>query len=248
MTNQDMTNQDDCTYDLVDVDDLNNTQNQDGESQILSLNKVQSEAAQNYTTSVLSNNKILNSRDFPHLNISKISVPFGQPGFTSDAAAGALKTQNPFSPERNSVSQQNLGIMADSYEKTHNLSGNVGHGLEGSDKLDNPDEIELEGEEDMDDDPEILEEIEKRHDEIVGQFMEMSLSYKHEMREQVIQEQEEGGDSEELQEKLKKVNKEMDDKRKAGLKKLKKQLNEIISDEDLSVNEKLQRLSDDSQI
>jgi hypothetical protein len=37
----------------------------------------------------------------------------------------------------------------------------------------------LEDEEDQDDDPETLEEIERRNDEIVEQFMELSLNKKH---------------------------------------------------------------------
>jgi hypothetical protein len=48
--------------------------------------------------------------------------------------------------------------------------------------IDNPDEM-VEEEEDFDDDPEILEEIDIRHEEIVEQFMELSLICKHEAQE-----------------------------------------------------------------
>lgn len=45
--------------------------------------------------------------------------------------------------------------------------------------IDNPDEM-VEEEEEIDDDPEILEEIDRRHEEIIEQFMELSLICKHE--------------------------------------------------------------------
>lgn len=48
--------------------------------------------------------------------------------------------------------------------------------------IDNPDEM-VEDEEELDDDPEILEEIDRRHEEIVEQFMELSLICKHEAQE-----------------------------------------------------------------
>ena len=66
-----------------------------------------------------------------------------------------------------------------------NLSGgdnsnNIRFGDEDDADLDNPTEmIMLEGEEEQDDDPETLEEIDRRNDEIVEQFMELSLNKKH---------------------------------------------------------------------
>lgn len=58
-------------------------------------------------------------------------------------------------------------------------SNNIQFG-DDADDLDNPTEMMmLEGEEDQDDDPEALEEIERRNDEIVEQFMELSLNKKH---------------------------------------------------------------------
>ena len=40
-----------------------------------------------------------------------------------------------------------------------------------------------EEQEQEDDDPEIIDEIERRRDEIIQQFMEMSLSRKHDAKE-----------------------------------------------------------------
>ena len=70
----------------------------------------------------------------------------------------------------------------------------------------------LEEEEDQDDDPETLEEIERRNDEIVEQFMEMALNKKHDQREKVMAqfEDKEEGDEEQLREQLKELNKKMD--------------------------------------
>ena len=44
--------------------------------------------------------------------------------------------------------------------------------------IDNPDEMP--DEDDCDDDPEILEEIDRRQEEIIEQFMELSYTCKHE--------------------------------------------------------------------
>lgn len=58
----------------------------------------------------------------------------------------------------------------------------------------------LEEEEDQDDDPETLEEIERRNDEIVEQFMELALNKKHDQREKLMAgfEEKEDGDEDDL--------------------------------------------------
>lgn len=56
-------------------------------------------------------------------------------------------------------------------------------------EIDNPEEL-LE-EQDDDEDPQVLEEIEKRQDEIIEEFMELSLNIKHDMREKVLQQYQE---------------------------------------------------------
>ena len=61
-----------------------------------------------------------------------------------------------------------------------NLSGNIDMAGEDSLTIDNPEE---EDEDDYDDDPEILEEIERRLEEIIEQFMELSYTCKHEATE-----------------------------------------------------------------
>ena len=58
-----------------------------------------------------------------------------------------------------------------------NLSGASGELQANSYTIDNPDEMV---EDDSDDDPEILEEIERRQEEIIEQFMEISYTCKHE--------------------------------------------------------------------
>lgn len=56
------------------------------------------------------------------------------------------------------------------------------------DMIDNPAEMDmLDGDdEDQDDDPEILEEIDRRHEEIIEQFMEMAYNCKHDAREALM--------------------------------------------------------------
>ena len=107
--------------------------------------------------------------------------------------------------------------------------------------IDNPAEMEmLEGEEDQDDDPEVLEEMDRRQEEIIEQFMEMSLNTKHDLSEKMADKLE--------PEDLKALLKEVDIKRKGGLKILKNKLSDIIQDEDLNGDQKLQKLYDDSDI
>lgn len=61
-------------------------------------------------------------------------------------------------------------------------------------------------------------------------------------------EAQEDGDEDQLREKLKEVNKQMDQKRKEGLKVLKKKLNDIIQDEELHADARLQKLYDEGEI
>jgi len=75
--------------------------------------------------------------------------------------------------------------------------------------------------------------------------MEMSYNRKHDAREAAMAEDEEGVD---LQDKLKEINKKMDQKKKQGLKELKKKLNDIISDESLHASAKLQKLYEENEI
>jgi hypothetical protein len=43
----------------------------------------------------------------------------------------------------------------------------------------------LEGDEDQDEDPEVLEEIDRRQEEIIEEFMELSLNTKHDLSEKL---------------------------------------------------------------
>ena len=82
--------------------------------------------------------------------------------------------------------------------------------------------------------------------------MELSLNIKHDMREKVLQQyQEKYGDtqgvSEEIEIEIQKINKMMDAKRKEGLKALKSKLKDIIQDQKLSANDRLQKLYDNNE-
>jgi hypothetical protein len=110
--------------------------------------------------------------------------------------------------------------------------------------IDNPHEMEmLEEDEEQDEDPETLEELDRRHEEIIEQFMDLSLNTKHDLREKIMTEFPDI-DPTELKSRLK----EVDQKRKDGLKILKNKLADIIQDEELNADQKLQKLYDESEI
>ena len=94
-------------------------------------------------------------------------------------------------------------------------------------------------EEDQDDDPEILEEIDKRQEEIIEEFLEMILSRKHDEREKISNELEDEEDDELMGQKLKECNKRWDKKKKEGLEILRKRLNNIVNDEELHASARL---------
>ena len=82
--------------------------------------------------------------------------------------------------------------------------------------------------------------------------MELSLNIKHDMREKVLQQyQEKYGDtqgvSEEIEIEIQKINQMMDAKRKEGLKALKSKLKDIMQDQKLSANDRLQKLYDNNE-
>ena len=89
----------------------------------------------------------------------------------------------------------------------------------------------LEADEDQDEDPETLEELDRRQEEIVEQFMDLSLNTKHDLREKIMSEHPEIEPAE-----LKSRLKEVDQKRKDGLKILKNKLSDIIQDEELNAD------------
>lgn len=101
-------------------------------------------------------------------------------------------------------------------------------------------------EEDTDDDPEILEEIDRRQEEIIEKFMELSYVCKHEAQE--ILTSQSGASDDVLQAQLKQLNKDLDKKRKDGLKSLKDKLSSIINDETLHAQARLQKLYDEQEI
>ena len=103
-------------------------------------------------------------------------------------------------------------------------------------------------EEDQDDDPEILEEIDKRQEEIIEEFLEMILSRKHDEREKISNDLEDEEDEELLGQKLKECNKRWDKKKKECLEILRKRLNNIVNDEELHASARLQKLYEESEI
>ena len=82
--------------------------------------------------------------------------------------------------------------------------------------------------------------------------MELSLNIKHDMREKVLQQYQEKygetqGVSEEIEIEIQKINQMMDAKRKEGLKALKSKLKDIMQDQKLSANDRLQKLYDNNE-
>ena len=77
--------------------------------------------------------------------------------------------------------------------------------------------------------------------------MEMSLSRKHDAKERFQQDNAEM-DEDQLQDELKTVSKQMDEKRKVGLKKLKKRLNDITQDDEMHASVRLQKLYGETEI
>ena len=73
--------------------------------------------------------------------------------------------------------------------------------------------------------------------------MEMSYNCKHDAREAAMTEE-----GEDLEARLQEINKTMDQKRKQGLKELKKKLNDIISDESMHASARLQKLYEEIEI
>lgn len=113
--------------------------------------------------------------------------------------------------------------------------------------MNNPDEL-IADEEDQDDDPEILEEIDKRQEEIIEEFLEMIASRKHDEREQISTEFEDLDDEDFLSQKLKECNKSWDKKKKEGREILRERLNNIVNDEELHASARLQKLYEESEI
>lgn len=140
-----------------------------------------------------------------------------------------------------------ISIPGPSANMRNSKEDNSGSGdqiLQETGVIDNPAEMEmLEGEESQDDDPETLEELDRRHEEIIEQFMDMSLNTKHDLSERLMTENPDM-EADAIKIKLK----EVDKKRKDGLKILKKKLSDIINDEELHADAKLQKLYDDSEI
>lgn len=168
---------------------------------------------QGYYQSVLSGGKppenigglAINSPD-----ISKISIPANQEGFgTNDMSNIGHELGLQSSPYADGESPGKLGYATSSGRLgERNLFGDqLQNGID--EMIDNPAEMDmLDGDdEDQDDDPEILEEMDRRHEEIIEEFMEMSYNCKHDAREVAMAQEEDGTD---LQAKLQAINKKMD--------------------------------------
>lgn len=133
-------------------------------------------------------------------------------------------------------------------EPVMNLSGEEPSSmLEGNDEdltIDNPMEIDQEALED--DDPELLEEMDQRQEEIIEKFMEISYTIKHDATEAVMQDA--SLDEDERDQKKREVSKKCDAKKRAALKQLKQKLNEVITDETLHMSARLEKLYDENEI
>ena len=123
--------------------------------------------------------------------------------------------------------------------------------------IDNPTELEMLDDEEQDDDPDVLDEIDRRQEEIIEQFMELSVNIKHELRDKLTEEVEKSmkeddpdASDDEIELAVNKKLKEMklDAKRKDGLKVLKARINEIVTDEELNAVAKLQKLYEEVDV
>ena len=73
--------------------------------------------------------------------------------------------------------------------------------------------------EEGDEDPEMLADLERRQEEIVEQFMEIAFAYKHEVVEALKQSfKGKGVEKDDQKEQIKALQKRMDEKRKQGVK------------------------------
>ena len=112
------------------------------------------------------------------------------------------------------------------------------------DMLDNPMYDEEE------DDAEALQELEKRKEELIEEFLELAYSKKHEAVEEVKAECKREKVPRDVEKKrVQEAGARMDGKRKGGMNEVRKKLNEIIEGEGQGgVEEKMGRLGDTEQI
>lgn len=102
--------------------------------------------------------------------------------------------------------------------------------------LEDGSDIEPDENEDEDDDPEILQELEKRKEDIMEEFLELAYQKKHEALEEVKVECKKTKTPKDQEKKrMAEVKQLMDSKRKEGMFDIKKRFNDIVMNESLSL-------------
>ncbi|CDW91422.1 UNKNOWN [Stylonychia lemnae] len=111
------------------------------------------------------------------------------------------------------------------------------------------DQYQQEYQQDEEDENEGLQELDKRKEEILEEFLEYAFQKKHEALEQIRGDCKKNKTPKDEEKKLVfEASKVMDTKRKQGMADLTKQMNLIIMDVEQPINEKLNRLQDKEQI
>jgi len=102
--------------------------------------------------------------------------------------------------------------------------------------LEDGSDIDPDDNEDEDDDPEILQELEKRKEDIMEEFLELAYQKKHEAVEEVKAECKKNKTPKDQEKKrMAEVKLLMDSKRKEGMLDIKKRFNDIVMNESLSL-------------
>lgn len=98
---------------------------------------------------------------------------------------------------------------------------------------------------DEEDETELFQDLDKRKEEILEEFLEYAFAKKHEKIEEVKANCKKNKTPRDQEKKLvQETQHKMDQLRKDGLIDLTKRMNEIISDDEISLNEKIERLQD----
>lgn len=117
------------------------------------------------------------------------------------------------------------------------------------DNLDLGENDEGQYEDDDQEEAETLQELEKRKEEILEEFLEYAFARKHEAVEAVKAECKRLKTPKDQEKKqVTEVQKDMDQRRKDGMNDLAKQMHAIIYDEEIAMQNKMERLQDKEQI
>ena len=121
--------------------------------------------------------------------------------------------------------------------------------LEQGSDIEPSDNYQEDVDEEEDDDPEMLAELERLKEEILEDFLEFAYQKKHEIVEEVKAECKRSKAAKDVEKKrVGETQAAMDAKRKEGMKAVKEKLVMITDNEDMSLADKIARLQDKDQI